>query len=70
MRLRGHAIKPLARPVPHRLNVSHGGEHHRHPRIPCRNRPALARYLEEQGQGVERLSSSLAMLAARQRAAR
>jgi fatty acid desaturase len=69
MRLRSHTSNPIERPFLHYLNYNYHGEHHRYPRVPSRNLPALSRWLQEQGQPVERSPSYLATIFARWRAA-
>jgi len=70
MRLRSHCSNRLERPFLHYLNYNFHGEHHLYPRIPSRNLPAFAGWLEEQGHAIERSPSYLATLFARWRAAR
>lgn len=67
MRLRSHTSNPFERPFIHYLNYNYHGEHHRYPRVPSKNLPALSRWLAEQGQPVERSPSYLATLIARWR---
>jgi len=69
MRLRSHVSNPIERPFLHYMNYNYHGEHHRYPRVPSRNLPALARWLREQGQPVEHSPSYVATLLARWRAA-
>lgn len=57
MRLRSHTSNPFERPFIHYLNYNYHGEHHRYPRVPSRNLPALSQWLLEQGQPVERSPS-------------
>lgn len=68
MRLRSHTSNPFERPFLHYLNYNYHGEHHRYPRVPSKNLPALSRWLVEQDQPVERSPSYLATLVARWRA--
>jgi len=68
MRLRSHTSNPFERPFIHYLNYNYHGEHHRYPRVPSRNLPALSQWLKENGQPVERSPSYLATIAARWRA--
>jgi fatty acid desaturase len=64
-----HTSKPIERPFLHYMNYNYHGEHHRYPRVPSRNPPALSRWLREQGQPVERSPSYLATILARSQAA-
>ncbi|MBC7778920.1 MAG: fatty acid desaturase [Proteobacteria bacterium] len=68
-RLRSHTSNPVERQFLHYMNYNYHGEHHRFPRVPSRNLPALSRWLEQQGQPMERSASYLATLTARWRAA-
>ena len=68
MRLRSHDSNPVERPFLHYMNYNFHGEHHRYPRVPSRNLPKLARWLQEQGQPVEHSPSYVATLLARWRA--
>ncbi len=70
MRLRSHTSNRLERPFLHYLNYNFHGEHHLYPRIPSRNLPAFARWLDEQGHAIERSPSYIATLFARWQAAR
>ena len=65
MRLRSHTSNPFERPFIHYLNYNYHGEHHRYPRVPSKNLPALSQWLKENGQPVERSPSYLATIAAR-----
>ena len=68
MRLRSHSSNPFERPFIHYLNYNYHGEHHRYPRVASKNLPALAQWLAEQGQPVERSPSYLATIYARWKA--
>lgn len=68
MRLRSHTSNPFERPFIHYLNYNYHGEHHRYPRVPSKNLPALSQWLGEQGQSVERSPSYLSTIYARWKA--
>lgn len=68
MRLRSHTSNPFERPFIHYLNYNYHGEHHRYPRVPSKNLPALAAWLEAQGQPVEHSPSYLDTIVARWKA--
>lgn len=68
MRLRSHISNPLERPFLHYMNYNYHGEHHKFPRIPSRNLPAFASWLQEQGVEIEHSPSYLATIRARWKA--
>jgi fatty acid desaturase len=68
MRLRSHKSNPFERPFIHYLNYNYHGEHHRYPRVPSKNLPALSAWLKERGQPVELSPSYLDTIIARWRA--
>jgi fatty acid desaturase len=68
MRLRSHVSNPVERLLIHCMNYNYHAEHHRFPRIPGRNLPALSAWLKAQGVRIEHSPSYLATFCARWRA--
>lgn len=65
MRLRSHISNPVEQLCMHCMNYNYHAEHHRYPRIPGRNLPALSAWLKEQGGRIEHSPSYLATLRTR-----
>lgn len=65
MRLRSHVSTPLERMVIHCMNYNFHAEHHRFPRVPGRNLPALSAWLKQQGVDIEHSPSYFSTLRAR-----
>ena len=68
MRLRSHISNPVESMFIHCMNYNYHAEHHRFPRIPGRNLPALSDWLKGQGVNIEHSPSYFATLCARWRA--